>query len=226
MNNIELNPHNLKKDRIVFIVLCIFFIILITIFSCELFHMIQDHKGKLVKEQTVIDNGIEKENIIPWQAEDITKDPSGKQIEITKAHGLLAIIGSFSSYHMVDWNKYRSQPNEYNCNWKQEYNQYINSNMRETFCVYWDDLMKAKNDFNKRISKEKTDLPENVLDGLDSFENGFEDVFVAIIKDYYLRAFQDKYNNIMGERGNYVMEIIKGSINNNPFDTDIWMIDN
>lgn len=116
---------------------------------------------------------------------------------------LLSEAAPFSDYLTVDWERYRNEYRPYPCDWPDKYNLYTQVNdgkFSRVFCPMWVELQNAKKDFVKKTTEARIVSSQKVYDNIKLMEAGFDEVFLAVIKDYYSRSFIDNYDEIMKEK--------------------------
>jgi len=128
----------------------------------------------------------------------------------------------YSDYSTIDWKEIEGlYYRPYNCDW--DYNnenlkdidvskiideKYGLNEMSPVFCDCYHKLQNAKTDFRRQTTKARIIGSQPMNGAIKDIECGFDEVFLKIVNDYYLRAFVEHYNGTMKDKFDNLEKVI------------------
>ena len=126
----------------------------------------------------------------------------------------MTYVAVFYDSAFVDWDSFTSLGiNQYAADWSQEIDKVMDPTWREcnAAALYWDRLQSAKTYLHRKSLTLRAIASKGIVKELDTIEQAFDEAFIEMVsQEYYLRVFQDVFDEIFSARVDHLAVTLAG----------------
>lgn len=125
----------------------------------------------------------------------------------------MSYVAVFYDDAFIDWDAFTALDiNQNKSDWTKEVDDLIHPSWREhnLASLYWDRLQSAKVCLHCKSLPLRSVCDERTRKQLDAIEKAFDEVFIEMAsQEYYLRVFQDVFDDVFSQRIDEMVEKLK-----------------